>query len=435
MFLRPELWRHMKRSKPGDNEHGRKRVLGLAAVVKSACSSTDNGVVKMLSRMHDDEIASIVRNDICLLRFAEFLYSKHGHDASKHDYIRQKTRQLGRFLQTLRRKSSIQSLEDAIKASNFMKVIEAVKETSGFEEHNNSYKIPSLALKIGHSLLKVSDIIRCHALMAGDEDLIKSSEAFQKLYQAKWSEYISHCALSTISDLKYNKLGKLPLTEDIQKLHKHLDKKAELATADLKIVLFNRRRIGEVSKMKLRNFLERDNSTHERMGLSDYEKKLCSYFERVELKGKRGRKVALLLTPEMSAALNLMIEKRMECGVPEENEYLFAVPHCLTYYRGHQCLRRLAAECGAKKPDYLRSTNLRKEIATTCQILNLKENEIDQLADFLGHDISVHRQFYRLSEPTIQSGKISKLLLALEKGKLHELQGKSLDQIEGGPKL
>ena len=53
------------------------------------------------------------------------------------------------------------------------------------------------------------------------------------------------------------------------------------------------------------------------------------------------------------------------------------------------------------------------------------------LADFMGHDISVHREFYRLSEPTIQSARISKLLLALEKGKMHELKGKSLDEIEG----
>ncbi|XP_042610359.1 uncharacterized protein LOC122143828 [Cyprinus carpio] len=354
MFLRTELWRHMKRcsDEHGDSErHGRKRVIGLAALVKSACSSTEDGVLKMLSRMHDDEISDVVRNDFSLLRFAESLYSKHGHDASKHDYIRQKTRQLGRFLQSLQRKSSIQTLEDAIIPSNFMKVIEAVKETAGFDKDNNSYKIPSLALKIGHSLLKVSDIIRCHALMAGNEDLIKSSEAFQKLYQAKWSEYISHCAPSTISDLKYNKPDSLPLTEDIQKLHKHLDKRAELANAELKkeatvqnysslanttltkIVLFNRRCMGEVSKMKLRNFLERDHSnTHEGMGLSEYEQKLCNYFERVELKEKRGRKVAVLLTPEMSTALKLMIAKRKECGVPDENQYLFAVPHCLTYY-------------------------------------------------------------------------------------------------------
>ncbi len=92
MFLRAELWRHMRRcpSKPKHHDHqGRKRVLGLAAVVKSTCSSAvEEGVRKMLSRMHDDEIASVVRNDFCLLRFAESLYSKHGHDPSKHDYIR-----------------------------------------------------------------------------------------------------------------------------------------------------------------------------------------------------------------------------------------------------------------------------------------------------------------------------------------------------------
>lgn len=139
----------------------------------------------------------------------------------------------------------------------------------------------------------------------------------------------------------------------------------------------------------------------------------------------------MLLTPEMVNALNLIVEKRTECGVPDGNEYLFAVPKCLSYYRGHHNLKRLADECGAKKPDYLRSTQLRKEMATTSQILNLRNNELDQLADFLGHDISVHRQFYRLSEPTIRSAKISKLLLALERGKLLELQGKSLDEIGG----
>lgn len=184
--------------------------------------------------------------------------------------------------------------------------------------------------------------------------------------------------------------------------------------------------------MKLKNFLERDCSiTQKEMNLSEYEQKLCMYFERVELKGKRGRKVAVLLTPEMTKSLNLMIMKREQCGVPNKNEYLFAIPHCLTCYRGHQCLRKFADECGAQKPDFLRSTQLRKEIATTSQMLNLKNNEMDQLADFLGHDITVHRQFYRLSEATIQSAKISKLLLALEKGKLHELRGKTLDEIGG----
>ena len=72
----------------------------------------------------------------------------------------------------------------------------------------------------------------------------------------------------------------------------------------------------------------------------------------------------------MANALSIMIEKRMECGVPDQNQHLFAVPNCLTYYRGHQCLRQLTDECGATWPEDLRSAQL-----------NLKSNELDQLCD------------------------------------------------------
>lgn len=64
------------------------------------------------------------------------------------------------------------------------------------------------------------------------------------------------------------------------------------------------------------------------------------------------------------------------------------------------------------------------------QILKLKDNELDQLANFLGHDIRVHRDYYRLPDATIEIAEISKLLLAMEKGTFVNFQGKSLDEIE-----
>lgn len=121
---------------------------------------------------------------------------------------------------------------------------------------------------------------------------------------------------------------------------------------------------------------------------------------------------------------------RKDCGVLAENLFLFARPHCLTPYRGQDCLRLYASECGAENPELLRSTLLRKHVATLSQILNLKNHELDQVADFLGHDIRVHREFYRLPEATTQLAKISKLLLAMEKGSLRNLQGKTLEEIE-----
>ncbi|KAK1885095.1 Leucine--tRNA ligase cytoplasmic [Dissostichus eleginoides] len=51
----------------------------------------------------------------------------------------------------------------------------------------------------------------------------------------------------------------------------------------------------------------------------------------------------------------------------------------------------------------------------------------------LGHDIRVHREFYRLPESTLQLAKVSKLLIAMEKGRLSDLQGKGLDDIEINP--
>lgn len=64
-------------------------------------------------------------------------------------------------------------------------------------------------------------------------------------------------------------------------------------------------------------------------------------------------------------------------------------------------------------------------MATMSKILNLKDNEMDNLADFLSHDIRVHRKYYRLG--TLQLGKISKVLMAMERGQLSDFKGRNLD--------
>ncbi|XP_053390631.1 midasin-like isoform X4 [Mercenaria mercenaria] len=64
------------------------------------------------------------------------------------------------------------------------------------------------------------------------------------------------------------------------------------------------------------------------------------------------------------------------------------------------------------------------------QMINLKENELDTFAGFLGHNIKVHREFDRLPEDTLQVAKISKILLEMERGNIHLFKGKSLDDIQ-----
>ena len=98
--------------------------------------------------------------------------------------------------------------------------------------------------------------------------------------------------------------------------------------------------------------------------------------------------------------------------------------------RGNDALRKHVKLCELKKPESITSTKLRKHIATMCQLLNLEKRELEMVASYLGHDLQVHKDFYRLPEETLQLAKCGKLLMMMDSGKISEFAGKKLDDIE-----
>lgn len=48
----------------------------------------------------------------------------------------------------------------------------------------------------------------------------------------------------------------------------------------------------------------------------------------------------------------------------------------------------------------------------------------------MGHEKSVHNEYYRLPEDTMQLAKVSKVLLRLEKGNIDQCKGRNVDEIE-----
>ncbi|XP_073703962.1 uncharacterized protein [Garra rufa] len=458
LYNKRSLWKHMKNCplKPKDDEsQGRKRVRSLCALKTPVGLEVSKSFKKILSVMNYDAVSRVVHSDICIMQLGEHMFNRMGSDVTKHDYIRQKMREVGRLLLEARKITPLRSMADFIIPANFKHVISAVKVVAGYDEEKNSYGIPSLALKLGHSVNKISSIVESNAMMYGDHERAECARDFRKIHQARWNEYISAGAITTLKEAKWNAPQIIPFTQDVKVLHNHLEKKhdkllsklrncpssadsyAALAKVTLsQVILFNRRREGEVSRMLLSAFKSRDSSElHEDIAicLSEFEKKLCMHFTRVEIRGKRGRKVPVLLKPAMVSAMELLAETREACGVPTENPFMFARPGAMSAYRGGECISRAARECGIKNPQSLSSTKLRKHIATMSKILNLNENEADQLADFLGHDIRIHRQYYRLPEGTLQLAKMSKVLMAMEKGTLTEFKGKKLDEIEIDP--
>lgn len=456
---RKSLWRHMQRCQLSRKIKGKKpgktRVQALCMYSEPVPENVNSRFWKMVLEMHEDDITKIVRKENIILKLGQHLFSKHGHDVTKHEYIRQKLRETGRLLLQAKKNGKLKELSDFFVPSNFSYVIEAVHNVAGLNEETNTFKTPSLALKLGHNLKKMANIIECEAMMSGDGNALKNVRAFKQICETRWSECVSSKALRNLSEAKWNCPQLLPFAEDVKKMHQYLDGKnkeyqtkleenpnnknwAELAKIALcQVILFNRRREGEVSKMTLNAFTLRDtSSTHPdvELALSDLEKTLCRHFQRIEIQGKRGRKVPILLTPNMVSSMELLVKTRRSCDVPDENIFMFGRPQTLSHFRGSDVIRRISRSCGAKHPETLSSTKLRKHMATMSKVLNLKDNEMDDLADFLGHDIRVHRQYYRLPEGTLQLAKISKVLMAMERGQISEFKGQNLDEINIDPK-
>lgn len=408
----------------------------------------------ILSKLQYDEISLVARNDRIIIAFGEKMYRRKGRVQSRKPFIRQKMRELARFLKEAREEcEEVAGLESCLIPSRFPLAVSAVKTLCGFDDVHNVYGNPSLALKLGHSLKKCCSIVRSQALMSGDKELQESSASFRELCESEWRE-ISSVALHTLEGRKHKKPHVLPVTKDVKTVREYLraERMKCLSAAKSKptpsswlslakvslanIVMFNTPPSAQASTIRGSHF--QDAKSHSQpdddimAAMSPVEKQLVSNFMWIEIIGKRGRKVPVLLTKTMQEEVEELVGTREKVGINVSNIYVFARPYFESedHIEGHTCLREAAEKSGATHPEDITSTKLRKHLATVSQILNLADHELEQLCGFLGHNIAVHRDFYRLPQDTFQLAKVSRLLIAAEHGQIAKFQGKTLEEIQ-----
>lgn len=447
-YKKLDLWKHQKSCQKPENSDSlciapiRSGKLLLPVENKEVTKKLYNDIIL---KMRDDGIREVVEGDYLIMRYGQRLYEEQGHIPHRHQYISQKMRELGRLLVVLKSSEyNISSLEDAMKPSSWDSFIQSVKKVSEFSYETHTYGIPSLALKIGYSMKKCAEDLHFIALKNEDEDKKRISQTFVEMYNCDWKTSISAKALASLSSLKYNKTQLLPLVEDVVKMNDFLQKKAEVMINSwsddccaeftkmclAQIILFNRKRSGEAERMSVQSFHDARSGGQVdavvKSALTEFEKHLCQTHLRVEIMGKKGRKVPVLLTKEMQRNIDTLLKKRKF-----KSQFLFArVGSQISTYRGSDCIREFALQCGAKNPATITSTKLRKQLATLAQVLNLKENSQDILATFQGHDIRVHREFYRLPHDALEVAKVSKLLHCVNNGTISKFKGLDFDDIQ-----
>lgn len=214
-----------------------------------------------------------VKSDALTCEYGDRLLEKHGNDPSKDGYVSQKMRELGRFVIAAKAlNKTVKKLDDLLVPPMFKLAGDAAKKACGYTKSKYHYDRPSLAVKPGHSLKTVGDIMICHYVKAEDEAAANRVRSFLGLVRSEWNHYVSHHARINLEENKWNKKEMIPLTEDVIKLQNYLKSMEENAREKVKeapdpnaysllsettlsqIILYNRRRQGEAAKMLLETY-------------------------------------------------------------------------------------------------------------------------------------------------------------------------------------
>lgn len=448
------LWRHRKSCNKNASSHHQSD----GQTVLSNNRNVDAELKeKVFPRMRADKVSLIAKSDVLICAFGARYMKTH---REKHflNVTSRKMRELAKLLIELKKQdNSIQCFFDALQPRYFDYFVVAAKILGKYDEITEEFMSPTFAKNIATSIKQCCDIAILFSLKKKDYyNTIQTSEAeaslrtLKELFAAHWKFDVSSTACNNLNMRKWNKVTIVPLASDLKKFKNHLLTIAQSASQKLiknnlnklaycklletvycRVLLLNRRRPGELQRLPLHLYEQSEirETNYEEFddAISPLEKILLKKFKRIVIRGKRGRGVPVLFSDEIQSDIAILLKYRP--NFLNKNPYLFGMPDTISTIYGCKVLKKYANQCGARNPDAITSTRLRKHLATLTQVFNLSTNEIEQLATFMGHTIGVHTNNYRLPDDIFQTAKIAKILLLMEKGGAAAYKGKGLDEI------
>ncbi len=353
----------------------------------------------LLSKLSNDDVATVIKEDSTILEVGQDLLNKQNQKKEQIPYIKDRMRELGRLLIEMRKKPGNEgrSMKSFIRVDEWDFFIQSVKNIA-FEKGKHT-----LALKLGYNMKKVCDSVWTQCIKERNDKGAEEAQNFIKLYEKNWTKEIGSQTVKNLHDEHLNKEVKVIKTDDIVKfsqglkndilqlIGKYQDSPNNLIYYELLkaimayLTVYNRKRAGELARTKLKNYedakqaqLGQDNEVIEK--LDKIEKALVSFHVLMKIKGKRGRHVSVLVPKFVEEGLDLLVEGRTAVGICESNSYLFAKEKDDGYMNPWPIISRLAQKYDLEEPGSFKSTGLRKHLATSLQVLNLRENEMDQVA-------------------------------------------------------
>lgn len=322
---------------------------------------------------------------------------------------------VGRFIIEARQLTpGVLNLEELLKKEHFLNTVKAAKmcaiKSSGKEK-----EVATVPLRIGYGLKDAVGCIVARAIGQSDDVLKNNAKEWLELYELQWCKRVSFRSLQLLRDRRMNKPIQLPSRSDMTKFSDGLNTLVEermqallktpssgnwkrLADASLaKTIHYNAKRGSDVSQMKMLDYIRAMETEIEQgdeifISLNAAERQAALSHHLVMVKGKKNRPNCVIFTDTLKAAVDLLIEKRLVCEIPPSNQYVFALPGSQTFINHSPVMRQMRNLFQVKN---METRKVRKYVATNLLATNPSEATTDMVARHLGHDIMVHREYYR----------------------------------------
>ncbi|KAJ8949759.1 hypothetical protein NQ318_018233 [Aromia moschata] len=243
--------------------------------------------------MKGDNIYLQSKKDLLIVRFGNSYLKKHKREGLRYA-CSNRMRELSRLLISVRKmmENENMALKDILHPKYFDNVISPVRNIEGYDAFKKSFKGPSLAMHLGTSLkLIYNELI--HLILKGD---IK-----------KFREETLNVA-NTGKELFFN-------NNDNDSIYKDL-----IQCVLSLLIVFNRRRVGDVPFLKLSEYQRDTNHTFTDFDsvLTNTEKILTEKYKRVLTSGKGSRAVVILIPKVIQDFIDIDIISENSQVFPED---------------------------------------------------------------------------------------------------------------------
>ncbi|KAL6421398.1 hypothetical protein ACFW04_011791 [Cataglyphis niger] len=209
---------------------------------------------------------------------------------------------------------------------------------------------------------------------------------FLTLLNNEYGPAVNKVALETQMQLKRKKKVIFPSIDNIKKLDNFLKLQRITALNNLKL------------KFSFKDWFNLSENGFNAFSIEC--QKIVIEYVRFTIRGKLNRTISVLLDSELQTCVELILRYRKKAGISLSNPYVFGSlnknSRKYAYLKAYDMIRKFSIECGTNQPKTLRGTTLRKHVVTLRVNLNLMDTEIMDLANFIGHENKIHREYYRM---------------------------------------